>query len=64
LLGALMMLAGVGWLIILSPLANVLSTYIKIIGFLAEASLMLWLLVNGLNAQRWNELAAGRGPPG
>jgi hypothetical protein len=57
-LGVLMALAGVGWLIFLSPLANHLSTYLKILGFLAEASLMLWLLVMGVNFQRWKEQAS------
>jgi hypothetical protein len=47
-LGVLMSLAGVGWLIFLSPLASQLSTYLKILGFLAEASLMLWLIVKGV----------------
>ncbi len=44
-LGALMALAGVGWLIVLSPLASPLSTYLEILGFVAEATLMLWLIV-------------------
>ena len=48
-LGVLMALAGLGWLIFLSPLGNHLSTYLKIVGFVAEASLMLWLLVMGVN---------------
>ena len=56
-LGVLMALAGLGWLIFLSPLAKHLSTYLKVLGFLAEASLMLWLLVMGVNAQRWKEQA-------
>jgi hypothetical protein len=51
-LGVLMALAGVAWLIFLTPLAIHLSTYLKIIGFLAEASLMLWLLVMGVNIPR------------
>jgi hypothetical protein len=59
-LGVLMALAGVGWLIFLSPLADLLSTYLKILGFLAEASLMLWLIVKGVNVQKWNELATTR----
>ncbi len=59
-LGVLMALAGVGWLIFLSPLANHLQAYLKILGFLAEASLMLWLIVKGVNAQRWSELATSR----
>jgi hypothetical protein len=57
-LGVLMAFAGLGWLIILSPLANHLSTYLKILGFLAEASLMLWLIVKGVNVQRWKEQAS------
>jgi len=48
-LGALMVFAGLGWLIFLSPLANHILTYLKILGFIAEASLMLWLLVMGVN---------------
>ena len=58
-LGALMALAGLGWLIFLSPpLANALLTYLEVLGILAEASLMLWLLVIGVNAQRWTERAS------
>ena len=61
-LGALMAFAGLGWLIFLSPpLANYLLTYLEVLGFLAEASLMLWLLVMGVNSQRWNELASAAG---
>jgi hypothetical protein len=57
-LGILMALAGVGWLIFLSPLGAHLSTYLKVLGFLAEAALMLWLLVMGVNEQRWKEQAS------
>ena len=57
-LGVLMALAGVGWLIFLSPLANRLSTYLKVVGFVAEMSLMLWLLVKGVNEQRWKAQAS------
>jgi hypothetical protein len=57
-LGVLMALAGVGWLIFLSPLASQLSTYLKILGFLAEASLMLWLVVKGVNISQWKEQAS------
>jgi hypothetical protein len=56
-LGVLIAFAGLGWLIFLSPLANDLSTYLKVLGFLAEASLMLWLMVKGVNVQRWKERA-------
>jgi hypothetical protein len=57
-LGALMALSGLGWLTFLSPpLANHLFTYIAVIGILAEALLMLWLVVKGVNVQRWKEQA-------
>lgn len=57
-LGVLMVLAGLGWLTFLSPpLASHLSTPIEILGFLAEAALMLWLVVFGVNVQRWNAQA-------
>jgi hypothetical protein len=57
-LGVLVALAGVGWLIFLwPPLASALLTYIEVLGFIAEAALMLWLLVMGVNAQRWQEQA-------
>jgi hypothetical protein len=61
-LGALLALAGLGWLTFLwPPLANSLSTYIEVLGVLAEASLMLWLLVMGVNEQRWRERASAAG---
>jgi hypothetical protein len=57
-LGAPMAIAGLGWLTFLSPpLADYLSPYILVLGFLAELSLMLWLLVMGVNVQRWKEQA-------
>ena len=57
-LGVLMVLAGVGWLIDLSPRASQLSTYLEILGFIAEASLMLWLIVKGVNIARWRKQAS------
>ena len=57
--GALMMLAGLGWLTFLfPPLANSLAPYNMIPGMVGELSLSLWLLVKGVNVQRWMELAA------
>jgi hypothetical protein len=57
-LGVPMVIAGLTWLAFLSPpLANYLMTPIQVIGFLAEAALMLWLLVRGVNLQRWKEQA-------
>ena len=61
-LGALVAFAGLGWLTFLSPpLANYLLTYLEVLGVLAEASLMLWLLVIGVNGQRWIERASAAG---
>ena len=58
-LGGLMALAGLGWLTFLSPpLARYLSPYNLVLGFLAELSLCLWLLVMGVNVQRWKEQAS------
>ena len=58
-LGVLMTSAGVGWLIFLSPLADQLSMYLKVLGFLAEASLMLWLIVKGVNVPRGKDNGGG-----
>jgi hypothetical protein len=57
-LGLLMVLAGFGWLILLSPLASRLTTYVEILGIIGEGSLMLWLVVKGVNVQRWDEQAS------
>ena len=59
-LGVLMALAGVGWLIVLSGLADRLSTYLAIPGFVAEASLMLWLVVKGVNMRTGHEIDNSR----
>jgi hypothetical protein len=61
-LGVLMAFAGLGWLTFLSPpLANPLSPQVLVLGFVAELALMLWLLVMGVNVQRWNEQASAAG---
>ena len=57
-LGVLMALAGLGWLAFLYPtLASYLSLCIEVLGIFAEASLMLWLIVMGVNIQGWKEQA-------
>ena len=57
-LGAGMAFAGLGWLTFLSPaLAHHLVPYILAAG-IGEISLTLWLLVAGMNAQRWKEQAS------
>ncbi|HEX9038315.1 MAG TPA: DUF4386 domain-containing protein [Ktedonobacterales bacterium] len=56
-LGAPLALAGLGWLTYLwPPLAASLAPYIQVLGFAAEVALMLWLLIMGVNAQRWAAL--------
>ena len=58
-LGALLMLDGLGWLIYLSPpLASSLFPYIAAASALAEPFLILWLLIVGVNVQRWKERAS------
>ncbi len=58
-LGVLMAFAGLAWLTFLSPpLADYLSPYNLAVGALAELSLTLWLLVMGVNVQRWKEQAS------
>jgi len=57
-LGALTAIAGLCWLTFLSPpLANYLSPYNLAAALLVEGLVMLWLLVMGVNAQRWKEQA-------
>jgi hypothetical protein len=57
-----MAFAGVGWLTFLwPPLAEHLSPFIDILGFVAELALMVWLLVMGINVQQWKERAASGG---
>jgi hypothetical protein len=59
-LGVLSVLAGSGWLSFLYlPLGYRLFPYIAAFGILGAASLLLWLLVFGVNEQRWKEQASG-----
>jgi hypothetical protein len=61
-LGALMTIAGLGWLTYLSPpLVNHLSPYNLASALLAEGLVMLWLLVMGVNVQRWKGQASAAG---
>jgi Domain of unknown function (DUF4386) len=63
-LGALIALAGLGWLIFLwPPLATSLLTYLEVLGFLGEVPLMLWLLLMGVNEERWIERARAAREP-
>lgn len=57
-LGALMALGGLGWMTFISPpLAHSLSPYNMLPGVLGELSLTVWLLVFGVNEQRWKQQA-------
>jgi hypothetical protein len=58
-LGVLMAFGGLGWLTFLSPqLGNYLSPHNMFPGVLGEGALTVWLLVVGVNAQRWSEQAS------
>ena len=58
-LGALGMFGGLGWLSFLYlPLGYRLFPYIAALGLLGAASLILGLLVFGVNEQRWKEQAS------
>jgi Domain of unknown function (DUF4386) len=58
-LGAPMAFAGLGWVTFLStPLANHLSPFNLASGILWEGLVMLWLLVMGVNVERWKEQAS------
>jgi hypothetical protein len=58
-LGALMAIGGLGWLTFLSPpLASHLSPYNLAFGILGQESVMLWLLVMGVDVERWKEQAS------
>jgi hypothetical protein len=57
-----MAFAGFGWMTFMSPqLVNHLSPYNLALGILGQESVMLWLLVMGVNAQRWKEQAGAGG---
>ncbi len=58
-LGVLVAFAGLGWITYLSSrLVNYLSPYNLAASFLAEVFVFLWLLVMGVNGQRWKDQAS------
>jgi hypothetical protein len=64
-LGVVMAFGGLGWLTFLSTrLATYLSPYNLGPGLFGEGALTLWLLVIGVNVQRWEEQASAAGGRG
>jgi hypothetical protein len=58
-LGVLVAISGLGWVTYLSPpLANYLWPYIAAASALGEIPLEFWLIVMGVNVQRWKEQAS------
>lgn len=58
-IGLLEVVAGLSWLTFLwLPLAHYLSPYNQALAALGEMSLTLWLLVKGVNAERWTQVAS------
>ena len=63
-IGVLMGITGLGWLtFFIPPIAAYLLPYNSIAGAIGEGSMILWLLVMGVNSQRWNEQASKASEP-
>jgi hypothetical protein len=61
-LGVLVAISGLGWVTYLyPPLANHLSPFITAASALGEIPMELWLIVMGVNVQRWREQASAAG---
>ncbi len=61
-LGVLVVISGLGWMTYLSPpLAHHLYAFITAASAIGEIPLELWLIVMGVNAQRWKEQARAAG---
>lgn len=59
-LGVVAVVGGLGWLLYLyEPLARRLEAYIVGVGVLGALATVLWLLVKGVDEQRWKEQAGG-----
>jgi hypothetical protein len=61
-LAPLLAFAGLGWLTFFSPpLASRLYPYVLFPGLLGEGALTLWLVVKGVDTERWNAQARAAG---
>ena len=61
-LGVMGISGGLGWLTFLYlPLGYRLFPCVAVLGLIGAAALILWLLVAGVNVQRWKEQAGRRG---
>lgn len=56
-IGRLMLLAGICWISFLTPAVQSLVPFSMMPGAIGEVSLSLWLLLKGVNIQRWHEQA-------
>ena len=55
-LGVLSMIGGLGWLTFLyPPLGNQLFLFILLVGLLGSISMITWLLVRGVNVEKWDQ---------
>lgn len=57
-LGVFMVIAGLPWLIFLTPLGRNLSPFAVAPAALGEGLLLVWLLAKGVNEERWKQQAS------
>jgi hypothetical protein len=63
-IGVLLMIDGVGWTTYLLPsLGRQLFPFVAGASAVAEITLMLWLLIAGVNADRWQQQASAAQSP-
>ena len=63
-IGVLMLIAGICWMTFLAPaVAQSLAPFNMMPGALGEVSLSLWLIIKGVDVQRWHEQAENSARP-